>query len=529
VWMSKQLGESSPLSPEKGEGYNMHSHGGTLHRGGDLLSSVIPPLTPRSRPGSRAASPERGGGGGLLMSQTLGRNLTEAAAAARGKRMTTPLPKKLNRSAGGSGGPGSGVRGEDDEGMFQENSVDHEYLVAAAKSIPNEYGTRLASYLVRRPYIASENEDESDALVNNWSTYPHLSAREGYLACATAFDPNSLEILAFVEADGSVFTLTGKSDARHGRSRSGGRSFDEDSSSLDWAIFDNVEEMDRALGKLTYIDAEGNESEYWLDSIYEEALTTRESYCMSMISAAFALKEVTGSMMTAAQQQQQPPQTTGASIPMQQQPPQMMQPPAQPTFQPMHQPSSQLAGNFMHRQQQPQQNAGVEAIPLPPEAAVTGSPTEQTQMPPIPNPQTESSKPCEPATTVVPKEPNRRVEASTQQTPSKLKEKPQAKEEPSSKAKEEEKKKNSTKQPSDEEFEPADSALPFMVMSLCSFLFYMGWFFIVKVPLKIGCTIFKFVFTIVALRVLWLFLADDGGAWEMGAGIDWEYNMPGIY
>lgn len=412
--------------------------------------------------------------------------------------------------------------------MVRENSVEQEYLVAAAKSIPNEYGTRLASYLVRRPYVASENEDDSDALGNNWSTYPHLATREGYLACATAFDPNSLEILAFVEADGSVFTLTGKSDARHGRSGGGGGSFDEDSSSVDWAIFDNVEEMDRALGKLTYIDAEGNESEYWLDSIYEEALTTRESYCMSMISAAYALKEVTGSMMT-ARQQQQPLQYTGANVPMQQQPPQIMQPPAQPTFQPMQQPSSSLSGEVMQRQQRPQQNVGVEAMPSPPGAAVAGSPTERMQMPPIPKPQNQSSKPCEPTTTVLPKETNRRVEGSTQQTPSEPKEKQQAEKEPSAKAKEEEKKQTSTKQPSDEEFEPADSALSLMVISLLSLLFSMGWFFIVKVPFKIGSTIFKFFVTIVALRLLWFFLADDGGAWEMGAGVDWEYNMPGIY
>jgi hypothetical protein len=28
---------------------------------------------------------------------------------------------------------------------------------------------------------------------------------------------------------------------------------------------------------------------------------------------------------------------------------------------------------------------------------------------------------------------------------------------------------------------------------------------------------------------LWLFLADDNGAWEIGAGIDYEYNSAGIY
>ena len=36
------------------------------------------------------------------------------------------------------------------------------------------------------------------------------------------------------------------------------------SDSLDWTVFDDVEDMDRALGKVTYIDVEGNEREYWL-------------------------------------------------------------------------------------------------------------------------------------------------------------------------------------------------------------------------------------------------------------------------
>ena len=84
-------------------------------------------------------------------------------------------------------------------------------------------------------------------------------------------------------------------------------------------------------------------------------------------------------------------------------------------------------------------------------------------------------------------------------------------------------------QPSpEEEYEPADSALPFMIMSLLSLLFSMGTF-VIKIPFRIGSMIFTFWVLIVVLRVLWLLLADDNGAWEMGAGSDLEYNMPGIY
>ena len=84
-------------------------------------------------------------------------------------------------------------------------------------------------------------------------------------------------------------------------------------------------------------------------------------------------------------------------------------------------------------------------------------------------------------------------------------------------------------QPSpEEEYEPADSALPFMIMSLLSLLFSMGTF-VIKIPFRIGSMIFTFWLLVVVLRVLWLLLADDNGAWEMGAGSSTEYNMPGIY
>jgi hypothetical protein len=82
--------------------------------------------------------------------------------------------------------------------------------------------------------------------------------------------------------------------------------------------------------------------------------------------------------------------------------------------------------------------------------------------------------------------------------------------------------------PPEEEYEPSDSALTHMVITLFSLLFSMIWFS-VKIPFRIGSMIFTFWVLMVTLRVLWLFLADDNGAWEMGAGVEYEYNMPGIY
>ena len=396
-----------------------------------LLSSVIPPLTPRSRPGSRAASPEH-------------HIDVSAAPVGRlgGKRTNTPLPRPASSSS------------------VEDIFVEDKFLLKAAQCIPNEYGTRLATYFVRRPYV---NDD--DVIVDSgtsWTQYAHISPREEYLRIATTSDPNTLEVLAYVEADRSVFTLTGHSDARHGRPSSS-----EESSPLEWNIFNNVEDMDRALGKVTHIDVDGNERDYWLDSIYEEALTTRESYCMSLISASYALKEVMqGGSFTA--------QTT---IPLQQSQydraidiPQS----AEPAYQAMR-----------------MSDTGTSSI-------------EQTS---------EKLLRHEPLAVLGDRQhlPENKLE-DTHDT-SKL-----------------DANESSTKtQPDEELYEPSDSALTFMVLSLFSLLFSIAWF-IIKIPIKICTLLIRFVLMMVILRVLWILLEDDNGACDMGACIDYKYyNIPGIY
>jgi hypothetical protein len=94
-------------------------------------------------------------------------------------------------------------------------------------------------------------------------------------------------------------------------------------------------------------------------------------------------------------------------------------------------------------------------------------------------------------------------------------------------AKEEAKQKQSPPPPP-EEYEPSDSALTVMVVYLFSIFFKLTWL-VIKTPFRIGSMIFTFCVMMMALRVLCLFLADDNGAWDIGAGVEYEYNMPGIY
>ena len=73
-----------------------------------------------------------------------------------------------------------------------------------------------------------------------------------------------------------------------------------------------------------------------------------------------------------------------------------------------------------------------------------------------------------------------------------------------------------------------DSILTSMVISLENRSFSL-LFSIARLFVRIPFRVFKFLAAIMTLRVMWLFLADDNGAWEIGARVDHRYNMPGIY
>ncbi|KAK1747108.1 hypothetical protein QTG54_002452 [Skeletonema marinoi] len=363
-WINEEYIDSprrTVTTPRSGGG-GFGSGGITTPRGGNTPNrftpnrSQLPPLawgTPRSgnsRVGSRTGSPEHHGHYGSMSGTPRVR--------------ASPLPKQLNRVV--SDTQLNKTAGDDDGTTPQEERVEEQFLVAAARSIPNEYGTPLASYFVRRPHVTDDSleKNETDELaklaIDLWGNKcTHLSSSDDYKKYASVFKPESLEIVACIEADGSVFTLSGECNARHGKvstMSSNNGSFDEDDSNIvdkeyDWSVFDNVEEMDRALGRVSYIDEEGNEREYWLDSIYEEALTTRESYCTSMISAAFTLKEVRGPL---AQKREQPASWNQTM---------QSQPAPTQTFQSFAPPKSTVEGSVnmshppMNQQNVPQSNA----------------------------------------------------------------------------------------------------------------------------------------------------------------------------
>lgn len=242
------------------------------------------------------------------------------------------------------------------------------------------------------------------------------------------------------------------------------------------------------------------------DSIYEEALTARESYCMSTISAAFALKEVTSSMCVAD------------LFPIQSVP---------PTDQTAQQP---IDASLDESSQQPSAYVGVNDLPMQPPPMAHGH-ASSTQFPPTAESTTPIQMPggadklAPPISPLVQKEPS-----------TKPKRKPNLDSQrenivqPSPFSSDQKQSDHATKPASpgyEYEYESAESALPTLVISFFSFIFTLVWF-VVKIPYWFGSIFFAFWFCVVALRILLLFLADDNGAWEIGAGVDYEYNMPGI-
>lgn len=165
----------------------------------------------------------------------------------------------------------------------------------AVETVEDVFTSNLATYVVRKPYGGNEtmdytfpedSDDEQDANEEGptCSISWHESI-ESYVKNSNVQDDKTLEVLARLEADGSILLIYGDS-CRHGVPTIG----DGGITGYEFKTFENVEYLEGSLGKIVFIDAEGNDGEYWLDPVYEEALKIRETYCSNVFSAALALK-----------------------------------------------------------------------------------------------------------------------------------------------------------------------------------------------------------------------------------------------
>ena len=207
----------------------------------------------------------------------------------------------------------------------------------AVETVEEIFMSPLAKFVVRKPYGGDELKDycfveehetenaDDNANENEDGSYPHppvewAESVECYWKNSNVKAEKSLEVMAMVEADGSILHIHGDA-CRHGLPVIG------DNGSItgyEFKTFADVESMDGALGKVIFIDSEGNDGEYWLDPIYEEALKIRESYCSNVFSAALALAsapEPVAARMTS-------PTANGIGHAVDNAPPTIMMPPA---------------------------------------------------------------------------------------------------------------------------------------------------------------------------------------------------------
>ena len=159
----------------------------------------------------------------------------------------------------------------------------------AVETVDHIFESTLATYVVRKPYGGNEQLEctfkDNKPFNNRGTTVNWSSPVLNYLQNASVKDERTLEVAAQLKADGSILMLYGSS-CRHGTvaiSSDGNEEFE-------FKTFHDAEYMDGSLGKIIYIDTEGNDGEYWLDPVYEEALSIRETYCSNVFSAALALE-----------------------------------------------------------------------------------------------------------------------------------------------------------------------------------------------------------------------------------------------
>lgn len=169
-------------------------------------------------------SPMRSGGISSAMSPMQTRN-----------RVSTPHPKRRVLS--------------DDE---KQN--ERKFLVSAVMAVPCEYTSALATYIVRQPYT-DETTKATEEDVNrsiNWNT-----GKDEYIGVTDVGQSRTVEIMAEIAADASILTLSGASTVRHRKSDGV------------WKTYENVDEMAKPLGCVTYIDSDASEKEYWLGTTHD--------------------------------------------------------------------------------------------------------------------------------------------------------------------------------------------------------------------------------------------------------------------
>ena len=252
------------------------------------------------------------------------------------------------------------------------------------------------------------------------------------------------------------------------------------------------------------------------DEIYEEAMSTRDTYCSSLMATATALKSNVVLQQAADLQPDENGTQNGHAIIPTQQPPMMQQVSTEPPMMQQQPPMMQQQPSMM----QPVSN-GEPPIMQPPvqqEVSVEQPPMMQPQVqqasidPPMMQPQVKQASSIEQLQVDPVKQAPTQDLAQKTDAPKEVVPKP-------------EKKKSA---PPPEEEEAVSDVLSDMLGLLFVSIFSLGYFLLVKLPIRICITTSLGAVVGTILSVLWFYLADDHGAGEMGASLGYGFNRPGI-
>ena len=215
-----------------------------------------------------------GGGGAIPTTPMAGGNgIGNGTPNGRRKiRMATPHPKKRRHKDADEQENDDDDDGDDALTLTEMERKYHDYFIEAAHTIPHVYSTELATFTVRRPY-GLETDDAH--LFRDCSLVDH----DQYAQRAHISSVASLELAVTIHADNNLLLLHSAAGVRYQNDNQG------------WNEHPNVDDLDRPLGNVSYIDTHANDQDYSLDQVVEEALLTRELYGSSMMNAALAFKE----------------------------------------------------------------------------------------------------------------------------------------------------------------------------------------------------------------------------------------------
>jgi len=182
-----------------------------------------------------------------------------------------------------------------------ESRLIHQFR-EAAKYVPYEFSSNIATFTVRRPYGIDLQQSPSQQELFEFVKPPE-EPLDAYSRRAHVSLKSSIDVVAIIKADNSPFLLFDTAGVRY-----------KTNTTNDWIHIPNVDDeaiansLDRhhlLVGNITYVDEYGMECQYSLDEILEEALLVREQYCGTLTSTALGLDGRSGDTVQGGGQQQQ--------------------------------------------------------------------------------------------------------------------------------------------------------------------------------------------------------------------------------